>query len=272
MAERFLRSRRNTCVMADREGETPIQAATEILRATDRLIAFTGAGVSTESGIPDFRGPDGVWDTFDPADLSIQALRDDPETYWEQRSAFESAIDWDTVSPNPAHEALADLETAGQLECIITQNVDALHQAAGTESVLELHGTRRKAHCIACRETIPVERLEHKLAKQDLPPRCDSCGGLLKYATVAFGERLPEHTLRDARRQAAACDGILVVGSSLTVEPAASLPMTAVDTGANLVIVNHDSTSADSIADVVIRKSAGDAVPAIVHQLLDDVE
>lgn len=254
--------------MPEGAGEAGVETAVSLLRDHDRLVAFTGAGVSTESGIPDFRGPAGLWESFDPAELSIQALREDPERYWEHRSAFEKAVDWSTVSPNPAHDALARLEAVGRLECIITQNVDGLHQAAGAETVLELHGTRRKAHCITCREATSVSILEEQLATGDGPPRCESCGGLLKYATVAFGERLPETTLRRARREAAASDGMIVIGSSLTVEPAASLPVTAVETGGKLVIVNLQPTDLDSMADVIIREPAGEAVPKVVDRLL----
>lgn len=254
--------------MAEEARQASIEQAASMLRNLDRLVAFTGAGVSTESGIPDFRGPEGLWESFDPAELSIQALREDPEQYWEHRSAFESAVDWSRVSPNPAHAALAKLEAAGRLECVITQNVDGLHQAAGAETVLELHGTKRKAHCIACRQSTSVSNLEDQLATLDGPPRCESCGGLLKYATVAFGERLPETTLRRARREAAASDGMIVIGSSLTVEPAASLPRTAVETGGKLVIVNLQPTDLDTLAGVIIREPAGEVVPGIVDRLL----
>lgn len=244
-------------------------AARECLAASDRLVAFTGAGVSTESGIPDFRGPDGVWKEFDPRDLSITALRSNPADYWTRRREFEAQIDWEAVEPNAAHDALAKLETAGPLQAVITQNVDGLHQAAGNETVFELHGTRQAAECLGCGQRVATDVLDSQLAKDSIPPRCPACRDLLKYATVAFGQALPAETLEQARREIAAADGILVVGSSLTVEPAASLPRTGVQTGSDLVIVNLESTPLDSLATAVIRAEAGEILPRLTDSLLD---
>lgn len=244
-------------------------AARECLRTSDRLVAFTGAGISTESGIPDFRGPHGVWNEFDPGDLSITALRTTPEEYWARRREFEARIEWDAVDPNPAHYALAELEAAGLLQAVITQNVDGLHQAAGTDTVLELHGTRQAAECLGCGQRVATDVLDTQLANEAIPPRCPECAGLLKYATVAFGQTLPADTLEQARREIAAADTILVVGSSLTVEPAASLPQTGVKTGSELVIINLESTPLDSLATAVLRAEAGDILPRLTSSILD---
>ncbi len=244
-------------------------AARECLAGSDRLVAFTGAGISTESGIPDFRGPDGVWNEFNPQDLSINALRSNPDEYWTRRQEFEAQIEWTAVEPNAAHDALAELETTGLLQAIITQNVDGLHQAAGNETVLELHGTRQAAECLGCGQRVATDVLDSQLANETIPPRCPECRDLLKYATVAFGQALPAATLAQARREVAAADAILVVGSSLTVEPAASLPQTGVQTGSDLVIINLESTPLDPLATAVLRTEAGDILPRLTDSLLD---
>lgn len=250
-----------------------IEAAADLVAASDRLVVFTGAGVSTESGIPDFRSPGGIWDRFDPSDFTIQKLRRDPVAYWEARLEMERDrdFDWADVEPNPAHEAIARLEYEGPLSSVITQNVDGLHQAAGNspENVLELHGTRDEAKCLGCDARFPVERLEEKFGGESLPPRCDTCNGLLKYATVSFGEMLPPDVLSRARSESQICDCFLVVGSSVTVEPAASLPRIAARNGAALVVVNLDSTGIDRAAEVVITGKAGETLPALVDRALN---
>lgn len=250
--------------------EATIESAAKHVRRSDRLVAFTGAGASTESGIPDFRSPGGLWDRYDPSDFTIQALRRDPVAYWERRLevADGQEFDWDAMEPNPAHEALADLERSGPLSAVITQNVDGLHQAVGNDpgSVLELHGTRDGARCLGCGERRPLDELERQLEGRSLPPRCGDCDGLLKRATVAFGEQLPRDVLESAKAEARAADCLLVVGSSLTVEPAASLPRIAARNGADLVIVNIGETPMDDAAAVVVRGEAGRVLPRIVER------
>ncbi len=260
--------------MTDKEPiiDDVIDRAVERIAESDRLVVFTGAGVSTESGIPDFRSPGGIWDRYDPKDFTIQSLKRDPVSYWEKRLEMESEsdIDWENVEPNPAHEAIARLEHEGLLSCVITQNVDGLHQAAGNDpaDVLELHGTREGAKCLDCDRRPPVETIESKLKDEPLPPRCDACGGLLKYATVSFGEKLPPEVLSRARRESRECDCFLVVGSSVAVEPAASLPRVAARNDASLLVVNLDSTGVDRSADVVINGKAGETVPLIVDRAI----
>lgn len=247
-----------------------VERAADLLAESEHLVGFTGAGVSTESGIPDFRSPGGLWDRYDPADFTIQALHRDPVAYWEKRLEMraERAFDWSAIEPNPAHHALATLEREGPLETLITQNVDGLHQAAGSGNVLELHGTRTEAKCLDCGRRVPLETLERKLDEEALPPRCEECDGLLKRATVSFGEALPRQVLQSARQAATDCDCFLVVGSSLTVEPAASLPRLALQHGADLVVVNLEETGMDASADVAIHGKAGETLPPIVERAL----
>lgn len=252
--------------------ESAIERAADLVADSDHLVAFTGAGVSTESGIPDFRSPGGLWDTYDPRDFTIQALRSDPVAYWERRLEMRAERDfsWSDVEPNPAHEALARLAAEGPLSTLITQNVDGLHQAAGSDpdDVLELHGTRTAAKCLGCGRRLALSVLEEKLENEALPPECDDCGGLLKRATVSFGEQLPRDVLQRAQREARECDTFLVAGSSLTVEPAASMPRIARQHGAALVVVNLDATPMDDEADAVAYGKAGEALPRIVERAL----
>ncbi|MFB6172634.1 MAG: NAD-dependent deacetylase [Haloarculaceae archaeon] len=248
-----------------------VDRAADLLGASEHLVGFTGAGVSTESGIPDFRSPGGLWDRYDPSDFTIQALRRDPVAYWERRREMraEREFDWSAVEPNPAHHALAALERDGPLEALVTQNVDGLHQAAGSERVLELHGTRTEAKCLECDRRVPIETLERKLEDEPLPPRCDACDGLLKRATVSFGEALPRQVLQSARQAAVDCDCFLVAGSSLTVQPAASLPRLALQNGADLVVVNLEATAMDDAAAVAVQGKAGEVLPRVVERALD---
>lgn len=254
------------------DDEAAIERAAASLRAAADVVAFTGAGISTESGVPDFRSPGGVWDRFDPRDFTIDALREDPVGYWERRLEARDALDldWDAVEPNPAHEAIATLERAGGLSAVVTQNVDGLHGAAGTDPdrVHELHGTRTAAKCLGCGQRLPLETLESKLDGEALPPTCDDCDGLLKRATVSFGERLPPDVLSAAEAAVRRCDCLLVVGSSLTVEPAASLPRLALRNGADLVIVNLEETGLEDRAVAVIHDKAGEVLPEVVDRAL----
>lgn len=247
-----------------------VERAVDILSEGKHLVGFTGAGVSTESGIPDFRSQGGLWERYDPSDFTIQALRRDPVGYWEKRLEMrkEREFNWSAIDPNPAHHALATLEREGPLETLVTQNVDGLHQAAGSERVLELHGTRTEAKCLNCGRRLPLSTLERKLEEEALPPRCDECDGLLKRATISFGEALPNQVLTEARQAATDCDCFLVAGSSLTVQPAASLPRLALQNGATLIIVNLEETAMDASADAVIHGKAGETLPPIVEGAL----
>ncbi|WP_336343527.1 NAD-dependent deacylase [Halalkalicoccus ordinarius] len=245
--------------------ETLDRLASAIRRA-DSTVALTGAGVSTASGIPDFRGESGIWGTrFDPADFRIGRFRSDPAGFWTDRLDLHEAMFPGEVEPNPAHEALAELESAGRLDAVITQNTDGLHQRAGSERVLELHGNARRVVCMDCERKSDAAPVRERVRDGERPPRCE-CGGLLKPDVVLFGESLPEAILADARRRASESDVFLAIGSSLSVEPAASLPRAASRRG-TLAILNLDPTPHDSLAAVVVRADVTEALPALVERL-----
>jgi NAD-dependent deacetylase len=238
----------------------------DALRDGDRAVALTGAGVSAPSGVPTFRGPDGVWETaFDPDDFRYERFRTDPGGFWRDRLDLHDALFGADPAPNPAHDALARLEAAGHLDAVITQNTDGLHQAAGSDRVLELHGSARRVACDACGATGPAADARERAAAGELPPRC-ACGGALRPDVVLFGEPLPRETLDAARRLARESDVFLALGSSLTVEPAASLPRTAAETGW-LAIVNLEPTDCDHLADAVLEADVTAALPALADAL-----
>jgi NAD-dependent deacetylase len=247
-----------------------INALISLARPARNIVAFTGAGISTESGIPDYRGPGGVWERNAPPTLSD--FRDNVETrrqYWQDRKERYAALR--DAQPNSGHIALARLESAGRLSHVITQNIDGLHQMAGNSpaTTLELHGTAHRVRCLDCGATWPAERIQARLLDEPLPG-CEACGGMLRAATVLFGESLPEKTLRRAIAAAAASDLLLVVGSSLVVQPAARIPQLAARAGARLAIINNEPTPLDALADVVLRSGAGAALTALAAAVLND--
>jgi NAD-dependent deacetylase len=237
------------------------------LDESERVVVLTGAGISTDSGIPDFRGPQGVWTKNPGAEktATLQHYMANPEVRKQAwRNRLESTA-W-TAKPNPGHHAIVALEQRGKLHTLVTQNIDELHQQAGTDpaKVVEIHGTMRKVVCMACGERAPMERaLERVRAGEDDPP-CRTCGGILKSATISFGQNLVPDDLERAERAAAACDLLLAVGSSLTVYPAAGLVPLAHATGARVVIVNAEDTPFDDIADAVLRGSISDVLTALM--------
>src|SRR3954468_7748560 len=246
-------------------GATPPQpgvdaAVAEVIalaRPAGAMVAFTGAGISTESGIPDYRGPGGVWERNAPPTLSD--FRENPDTrrqYWaERRERYPTLRD---TQPNAGHLALARLQSAGRLLYVITQNIDGLHQKAGSdpERTIELHGTAHRVRCLDCGASWPAELIQARLELEPLPS-CELCGGMLRAATVLFGQTMPEDALRRAFAVARSSDLMLVVGSSLVVQPAARLPQIAVAGGTQLAIVNNEPTPMDSLANVVVRSGAG---------------
>lgn len=244
-----------------------IAEAARALEEADEVVVFTGAGVSTGSGIPDFRSPGGIWDTYEPSDFSWGAFQEDPAGYWELRGRLMEELDLESVEPNPAHRAIAALEDQGKLRTVITQNIDGLHREAGhrPENVLRVHGSAREVRCLDCDGRFPYDVAEDDLAADDLPPSCPDCGGVLKPGTVLFGEQLPQDTFRRARKHARTCDLLVVVGSSLTVRPAADLPRLAHQAGAALVIVNRDPTPLDGMADHVLQGEAGSLLPELLE-------
>jgi NAD-dependent deacetylase len=238
----------------------------DAIRRADSAVALTGAGVSTASGIPDFRGEGGIWGAqFDPADFRIGRFRSDPAGFWADRLELHEAMFPGEIRPNAAHEALAELESAGHLDAMITQNTDGLHHEAGSERVLELHGNAQRVVCTDCGRKADAAPVRERVRDGERPPRCE-CGGLLKPDVVLFGESLPEAILADARRRAIESDVFLAIGSSLTVEPAASLPRVAAQRG-TLAILNLDPTPHDDRAAVVLREDVTESLPALAERL-----
>ena len=225
-------------------------------------VAFTGAGASTESGIPDFRSPGGIWANSTPVYfddfLASAAARHE---YWRQKAASHSLLT--TSQPNTGHQTLAKWESQHQLRGVITQNIDGLHQVAGCANVLELHGTARFIACLDCSVRFEADALVKRFLDNDAPPTCSACGGILKHATVSFGQLLPADVLETAMHWACEADLFLAMGSSLVVEPAASLPRMAQEYGARLVIINRDPTPLDRLANVVINDPIGETLLAI---------
>ncbi len=239
-----------------------LERARELVAESSSVAAFTGAGVSTASGIPDFRSPGGIWSRYRP--VPFQEFVVDPEArrrYWLYKK--ETYQDFADARPNAAHHALARMESAGRLRAVVTQNIDGLHQEAGSECVLELHGTNRRVVCIRCAASWPAAEIQARLLETCEVPECDRCGGILKSATVSFGQALPADVLEAAFHIATSVDLLLVLGSSLVVHPAAAIPMAAAESGARLVIVNREPTPLDGLATVVLRNPVEEVLPAL---------
>jgi NAD-dependent deacetylase len=237
------------------------------LRTARRITVLTGAGISTDSGIPDFRGPDGVW-TRDPEAEKLSTLQyyvADPEIRrraWQERRRHPA---W-TAEPNAGHAALVDLERQGRLRALLTQNIDGLHQKAGSSpgTVLELHGTVHEVACLSCGERTTMRSALDRVEAGEDDPACLTCGGILKSATISFGQALDAAVIDAAAEAAANCDVFLAVGTSLTVHPAAGLTDLAAASGARVVVVNAEPTPYDDLADLVVRVPIGDALPRLL--------
>lgn len=253
--------------MIEREADEKIARVAEMIAQAKNVVVFTGAGVSTESGIPDFRSPGGIWTRFDPEDFTIDKFLSSPETRLKQWRFLLAGDLFKDALPNAAHTAIAGLEALGKLNCVITQNIDNLHQKAGNNPshVHELHGNMRWIRCLDCGTRLPLEEILRKNASAAAVPACGLCGGILKPDVIFFGEALPEETLAEATRQATCCDLLIVVGSSLVVYPAAYMPLYAKQAGARLVIVNLTPTPADQLADIVINAAAGEVMERILR-------
>ena len=244
-----------------------VGAARRLVDAAERVTVLTGAGISTDSGLPDFRGPEGLW-TKDPAAeraSNINVYVSDPEvrrSNWARRA---SGALWADVEPNRGHEALVHLEARGKLHLLITQNVDELHQRAGSdpERVVEIHGTTRKVQCLACDYRDDIEVALERVRAGEEDPECPVCGWILKSATVSFGQSLDPVDLDRAERASTECDLFLAVGTTLAVSPVNRTAVIAVHSGARLVIVNGESTEFDSLADVLVGGSISDVLPVI---------
>jgi NAD-dependent deacetylase len=241
---------------------TALERARELVKEFPCAAAFTGAGISTASGVPDFRSPGGIWSRYRPVPFQDFVLDAEARRrYWVYKK--ETYQDFADARPNAAHHALSRMEAAGRLRAVITQNIDGLHQDAGSECVMELHGTNRRVACIRCAATWPAAEIQARLMAGCEVPECDHCGGILKSATVSFGQALPADVLNAAFHTASAVDLLLVVGSSLVVHPAAAIPMAAAKAGARVVIVNREPTPLDGLAAVVLREPIEDVLPAL---------
>lgn len=251
-----------------------IDQVADLVAKSEKIIFFTGAGVSTESGIPDFRGPDGIWSKYDPEDFTIDRFLADSKVrklHWEFLTG--GGLNITVAQPNPAHYAIAELEKMGKLYGVVTQNVDGLHQKSGVSEnmVFQLHGDLSHAKCLSCTTRYPMEEIIEWMARdKDLEePKCAACKGMLKPDAVFFGEQLPWGVLMESEKRSRACDLCIVLGSSLVVYPAAMIPQYAQQGGAKLVIINMGATEMDRMADIRIDAKAGEVTPRILELAKD---
>jgi NAD-dependent deacetylase len=249
--------------------KTNIEYVAELLRKAKYAVVLTGAGISTPSGIPDFRSEGtGLWSRDEPLEVaSLSTFRIDPERFFVWFRPLAGLIFY--AEPNPAHVALAQLEKAGHIQSIVTQNIDALHHKAGSRNVIEMHGTMRTLSCTQCFRQVKAKEYVKAYVVQGVIPHCPDCNGVMKPDVILFGEQLPQRAWYDAQRECRQCDLILVAGSSLEVLPVAGLPMQAIDRGAHLVILNNATTYLNVRADVVIQEDVADIIPAIGEQVLN---
>ena len=243
-----------------------LQELCNLVRGARQGVAFTGAGISTESGIPDFRGPQGVWNTETPVYYQdFMASREARVRAWERAARMFKRCS--EARPNAGHLALAELQRRGHIHTVVTQNIDGLHHDAGSTNVIELHGTNRYAACQMCWKDWPIADIVARWDQGDAAPECDACGGPIKTRTISFGQSMPVKEMERAAEVSAAADLYISIGSSLVVEPAASFPRLAKQSGAPLVIINNQETPLDNIADLVIREQIGPTLNALLRQL-----
>ena len=245
-----------------------IAKAVDMIRNAEKILVFVGAGMSTESGIPDFRSPGGVWDKYDPSDFYFQKFVSDEksrEKYWEMSTEFYGVLR--DARPNRAHLAIKELEDTGKLTAIVTQNIDGLHHKAGNSpyKIIEIHGTAMSVSCLSCGKGYERSEIQGRIKAGIKVPYCDDCKGILKPDTVSFGQAMPQDKMEESIRHAQECDLCIVLGSSLVVYPAASVPIHAVDCGAKLMIINRDETPLDGRADLVIHDSLGSTLGRIME-------
>ncbi len=245
-----------------------IAAAGAVLRDAQRVVVLTGAGISTDSGIPDFRGPEGLWTKNPEAEktATLSSYVSDPELRQRNWQRLAEGSMWEGKAPNPGHRALVELERQEKLHLLITQNVDGLHRAAGTSEgrLVEIHGTTSKVRCLDCGDTAPMERALERVRAGEADPPCRRCGGILKSATISFGQNLVMADLHRSEQAAMDCDVMLAVGSTLTVYPIANVVPIAHQAGAAVVIVNAEPTPFDGLAAAVVPASISEALPLIV--------
>ncbi len=248
--------------------EEQLKQIAQWIITSKRVVVFSGAGLSTESGIPDFRSPGGVWDKYNPEDFYFQnfiASEASREKYWQMATEMWEPIK--AAQPNQAHLTISELEKLGKLDCVITQNIDGLHLKAGNseEKILQLHGTAIFVSCLSCKKRYDRDEIQERIKKGQMAPRCEVCGGLLKPATISFGQTMPEKETQAAYHRSSTCDLFIVIGSSLVVQPAASMPLVAKRNGAKLVIINRDPTPYDDTADLVIHAQAGPTMASLLE-------
>jgi len=247
-----------------------IAKGAQIIKEAQKILIFSGAGMSTESGIPDFRSPGGVWSKYDPSDFYFDKIISSEkarEKYWEMSTEF-----YDTMKdavPNRAHLAIRTIEESGKLLAIVTQNIDNLHHKAGNspERIIEIHGTAFSVSCLSCGKKYDRDDIQERLNSGVKVPYCDDCAGILKPDTISFGQAMPEDKMADALMYARECDLCIVLGSSLVVYPAASVPVHAIQNGARLIIINRDETPLDAEADLVCHESLSKALGQMVRGL-----
>lgn len=244
-----------------------IEQTAKLILERRPLVALTGAGASVESGIPDFRSAGGLWDKFDPMEYAtIQAFKRDPQRVWNMLHELEGTLG--KSQPNAGHRALARLEEAGLLKAIITQNIDNLHQEAGSEEVIEFHGNGRRLRCLRCNEFYAPSSTEIAL-DQDKIPHCQHCDAILKPDIIFFGEAIPEDALERSYQLVAECGAMIIIGTSATVMPAAALPLLAQQRGAPLIEVNLERTELSHAADTTLIGKAGKVLPALADAIIE---
>jgi len=250
-----------------------LEILSDLIVKSKKLVVFTGAGISTESGIQDFRSPGGLWSKYDPEEFTIQKFLSSAEsrkTHWKMLTETGLITQ---AKPNLAHYAIAELHQLNRLDCVITQNVDNLHQKAGVsqDSVFELHGNMQWVVCLGCHRRFPIEEILQNIGGGIEVPDCPYCHGILKPDAVFFGEALPQATLAEASLRSQNCDLLIIVGSTLVIYPAAYIPIYAKEAGANLAIVNLSETPLDRYATVVIRGKAGEIMSKVVEKVKNKI-
>ena len=240
-----------------------INRAKKLVTESTKITALTGAGISVDSGIPDFRSEGGLWERYDPHEYAtIESFMQNPTKFWTMgRELAETIL---RAEPNTAHTSLVKLEADGKLLGVITQNIDNLHQVAGSKRVIELHGNYLRAYCIECNAEYVGDAIHQRVANGVIPPICEKCGGVLKSEAILFGEPLPEKAMSEAIEMCRNTDLMLVIGTSLTIYPAAYLPQLAKNSGSKVILVNLEGTNRDSVADIVLRGRASEVLPKIV--------
>jgi len=236
----------------------------EMITASRKMVVFTGAGISTESGIPDFRSPGGIWDQYQPINFQdFMASEEMRRESWRRKFASDAVIQ--KATPNPGHLAISKFHQAGKLSSVITQNIDGLHEMSGIpgDRIIELHGNTTYAACLACRKRFELDAVAKIFNRDETLPECDACGGIVKTATISFGQAMPVAEMERAGQETLDCDLFIAIGSSLVVYPAAGFPEIAKQNGAPLIILNREPTALDSIADLVINGEIGPVLSQI---------